>query len=58
MLGVIHVVEREEHNVVTIEFHDRSGRVGSHFNDSFRFSLGALGTCRLPDEDNMSSGNG
>ncbi|KAK4049727.1 DNA polymerase alpha accessory factor Mcl1 [Microbotryomycetes sp. JL201] len=43
MLGVISTVEREDHNLVTIEFHDRSAHVGSHFNDSFRFTLGAIG---------------
>ncbi|KAM0787097.1 hypothetical protein ACM66B_006353 [Microbotryomycetes sp. NB124-2] len=43
MLGVISTVEREDHNLVTIEFHDRSAHVGSHFNDSFRYTLGAIG---------------
>ncbi|KAK4056106.1 DNA polymerase alpha accessory factor Mcl1 [Microbotryomycetes sp. JL221] len=43
MLGVISTVEREDHNLITIEFHDRSAHVGTHFNDSFRFSLGAMG---------------
>lgn len=43
MLGLIHVVEREDQNIVTIEFHDRSAQAGSHFNDTFKFTLGALG---------------
>ena len=44
MLGLIHVVEREDQNIVTIEFHDHSGaQSGSHFNDTFKFTLGALG---------------
>ena len=43
MIGVIHVVERDDQNIVTIEFHDRGSRSGSHFNDSLKFTLGALG---------------
>ncbi|ORY88650.1 hypothetical protein BCR35DRAFT_350884 [Leucosporidium creatinivorum] len=43
MLGLIHVVEREDQNLVTIEFHDRSAQAGTHFNDTFKFTLGALG---------------
>lgn len=44
MLGLIHVVERDDQNIVTIEFHDRSARTGSHFNDTFKFTLGSLGS--------------
>jgi len=43
MLGLISVVEKDDVNLVTIEFHDRSAHAGSHFSDSFKFSLGALG---------------
>lgn len=43
MLGVIHLVERKDFNIITVEFHDRE-RTGNHFNDHFRFSMGALST--------------
>ncbi|SCV67357.1 BQ2448_6003 [Microbotryum intermedium] len=43
MLGLIHAVDRDDHNLVTIEFHDRSAQTGTHFNDSFKFTMGALG---------------
>lgn len=43
MLGFVHAVERDERNIVTIEFHDRGARTGSHFNDEFRYTLAALG---------------
>lgn len=47
MIGLIHVVERnDDQNIVTIEFHDRSGpHIGSHFNDTFKFTLGSLSEC-------------
>lgn len=48
MLGLIHVVDRDDQNIVTIEFHDRSARTGSHFNDTFKFTLGSLGRSFLP----------
>lgn len=47
MLGLIHVVEREDQNIVTIEFHDRSAQTGTHFNDTFKFTLGALGELNI-----------
>jgi hypothetical protein len=43
MLGFIHLVERDDSNIVTIEFHDRSSHTGSHFNDPHNFNLAALG---------------
>ncbi|SCZ96534.1 BZ3500_MvSof-1268-A1-R1_Chr8-2g10273 [Microbotryum saponariae] len=43
MLGLIHAVDRDDQNLVTIEFHDRSAQTGTHFNDSFKFTMGALG---------------
>lgn len=43
MLGVIHVVERDTHNIVTVEFHDQSSHPSHNFDDFQKFSLGALG---------------
>lgn len=48
MLGFIHLVERDDSNIVTIEFHDRSTHTGSHFNDPHNFNLAALGTSLVP----------
>ena len=42
-LGFISAVERDESNLVTIEFHDRTRRANSHFTDHFKHSLAALG---------------
>lgn len=43
MIGFIHVLERDDRNIVTIEFHDRVSRAGSHFDDVDKCTLGALG---------------
>lgn len=42
-LGVIHVVERESHNIVSVEFHDQSAHTSEHFDDFTKFNLGCLG---------------
>ena len=44
MLGVIHVVDQDTHNLVTVEFHDKSQRRGYSFQDHFKCSLCALGS--------------
>ena len=43
MLGVVHSVERETHNIVTVEFHDQSGHPSSHFDDYTKFTIASLG---------------
>ncbi|TIB86792.1 WD40 repeat-like protein [Wallemia mellicola] len=43
MLGVIHSVDQDTHNLVTVEFHDKSARRGYSFQDHFKSSLCALG---------------
>ncbi|KAG8872936.1 hypothetical protein FRB97_007164 [Tulasnella sp. 331] len=42
-IGVIEVSDQDIHHVVNVEFHDRSLRRGTHFQDVFRFSMAALG---------------
>lgn len=44
MHGLIHVVERDEHQIITLEFHDRAANPGLHFIDNLKFDLGALGS--------------
>lgn len=43
MIGTIHTVERDSHNIVTVDFHDQSRQASSHFDDFSKFSLGCLG---------------
>jgi chromosome transmission fidelity protein 4 len=43
MIGYIHTVEREEYNIVTVDFHDRSSHVSMRFDDSIKYNMAALG---------------
>lgn len=47
MLGLIYVVDRDDQHLITIQFHDQSVQAGQHFNDTFKFTMGALGECCL-----------
>ena len=42
-IGLIHAVDRDVQNLVTVEFHDRTAHRGYHFDDNFKFDLAALG---------------
>lgn len=43
MRGVIEATDAETHQIITAEFHDKSLNRGYHFNDTFRYSMAALG---------------
>ncbi|KAL8281253.1 hypothetical protein RQP46_006287 [Phenoliferia psychrophenolica] len=43
LTGNISVIEREDENIVTVSLHDTSQNQSFHFNDSFKYSLGAIG---------------
>ncbi|KAK4704612.1 chromosome transmission fidelity protein 4, partial [Phenoliferia sp. Uapishka_3] len=43
MIGNIQVIEREDQNIVTVDFHDQSTHLGFHFNDTFKYNIGAIG---------------
>ena len=42
MVGWVWTVEQDDHNTVTVEFHDRESHRQYHFNDSAQFSFAAL----------------
>lgn len=44
-IGVVEVSEGDPHQVVNVEFHNRSLRTGYHFTDTLRFTMAAIGMC-------------
>lgn len=47
MIGYIHTVEREEYNIMSVDFHDRSSHVSMRFDDNIKYTVAALGTSYL-----------
>ncbi|POW21075.1 hypothetical protein PSHT_02811, partial [Puccinia striiformis] len=46
-LGQVQILEKEDENLVTVEFNNRGLYNGYHFTDSFKFNLARLGTLVL-----------
>ncbi|MBW0469383.1 hypothetical protein O181_009098 [Austropuccinia psidii MF-1] len=42
-LGVVYVLEKEQENIITVEFHDKSKMNGYHFTDYLKFHLSSIG---------------
>jgi chromosome transmission fidelity protein 4 len=43
---VVDVTDQETHNVINVEFHDKSARRGYHFQDHSKFTMASLGESR------------
>lgn len=43
MIGVVDATDQETHNVVNVEFHDKSARRGYHFADQSKYTMASLG---------------
>ncbi|PLW13298.1 hypothetical protein PCANC_17781 [Puccinia coronata f. sp. avenae] len=47
LLGYVHILEKEDENIVTVEFHNKGLYRGYHFTDTFKFNLGSMGNLGL-----------
>ncbi len=45
MIGAVNITDQESHNVVNVEFHDKSARRGHHFQDHTKYTMASLGSC-------------
>ncbi|GAA5924389.1 chromatin-binding protein CTF4 [Sporobolomyces koalae] len=43
MTGYIHLVERDDYNILSVDFHDQSSHVPIRFDDSIKYTIAALG---------------
>lgn len=43
MIGVVDATDQDTHQVVNVEFHDKSARRGYHFSDSAKYTMASLG---------------
>jgi len=43
MIGVVDATDQDTHQVVNVEFHDKSARRGYHFSDQAKYTMASLG---------------
>lgn len=56
-LGLVHVLEKEDENIVTVEFHDKGLHNGYHFTDSFKFNLSSIGNLGIAFACSLTKSN-